>query len=145
MGGWKLMENNRQPNGNGTFYKAVSLTVIVFFIVLLLTPVALLIFTGEDEAVLEGEKQYEVPDFSAKEFLSAEFQNKFELWFSTKYPLRSNFVAAYRQIEFDTSNIGFDISTVFIPKAKPAESVSLQTDNENAEADEERILPLQRF
>lgn len=133
------MENNRQPNGSGNFYKAVSLTVIVLFLALLLTPLALLIFTGEDKAVLEGEKQYEAPDFSAREFLSAEFQNKFELWFSTKYPLRSNFVAAYRQIEFDTSDIGFDISTVFIPKAKPAESVTYQTDNETAEAEAESV------
>lgn len=114
------------------FNLTVSIVVIVLFLALLLTPFVLLVTTGQDKAVLEGEKQYEPPKFSVSDFISADFQNNFELWFSTKYPLRSNFVTAYRQLQFDTSNIAFDISTVFLPKtpAPVKEEVSEETTNE---------------
>lgn len=104
---------------NKKFTLVISAVMIILFMAMLLTPLALLATTGQDKAVLEGEKQYEAPAFTPKEFFSADFQNKFELWFSTKYPLRSKFVTAYRQLQFDTQDIGFDISTAFLPKEKP--------------------------
>ncbi|MGN1408676.1 MAG: hypothetical protein ACI4XJ_00715 [Eubacteriales bacterium] len=107
------MDSKKSKN----FTFIVSVAASVLFTAMLLTPFVLLVTTGQDDVVLEQEKQYSRPDFSVSDFASGEFQNNFELWFSTKYPLRSSFVTAYRQLQFDTSNIGFDISTVFLPKA----------------------------
>lgn len=112
-------KDNSGNNQNDRFSHTVSLAVIVLFMAMLLTPLILLAATGQDKTVLDGEKQHEAPSFTLSGFVSAEFQGDFEAWFSTKYPLRGDFVAAYRQLQFDTSNIGFDITTLFVPKVPP--------------------------
>jgi len=101
-------------------HNALNVITAVLFMALILTPAILLFTTGQDKTVLDGEKQYEVPAFSVGSFISAEFQGDFEKWFSTKYPYRANVVSAYRKLQFDTSNIGFDITMLFAPKL-PAE------------------------
>lgn len=103
----------------GKFEKIMRTGVCALFMLLLCAPGAMLLTTGEDKTVLDGEKQYTPPEFSVSDFASADFQSNFELWFSTKYPMRGKFVSAYRQIGFDLSNIGFDISTAFVPKNPP--------------------------
>jgi len=115
------MNENRTPDvkESGRFGKIFGWTVSALFTALLCLPVVLLLTTGEDKTVLDGEKQYTPPAFTASEFVSSEFQSKFELWFSTKYPMRGKFVSTYRQIGYDLSKIGFDISTVFVPKNPP--------------------------
>ena len=106
------MDNN---NNKSRFPKAAGWVFSAVFTALLLTPLCLLLTTGQDKVEMEQEKQYERPSFSVGDFLSGDFQNNFELWFSTKYPHRSDFVKAYRQLRFDVSDIGFDISTAFLP------------------------------
>ncbi len=113
--------NTKEIGQKDRFTGAVSLAIVLLFTALILTPAVLLITTGEDKTVLDGEKQHTVPKFAVSDFLSAEFQNNFELWFSTKYPLRGNFVTAYRQLQFDSDNIGFNVSTLFVPTVKDDE------------------------
>lgn len=135
---------NTQPKNR--FASIVNKVTCGLFAVLLCTPVALLLTTGEDKTVLDGEKQHTAPAFAVSDFISNEFQSNFELWFSTKYPLRGNFVTAYRQLQFDSSNIGFDVSMLFIPKTsektenaetEPATSDSIDTISNS----EETTLP----
>ena len=85
--------------------------------------------------------------FSVGDFLSGDFQNNFELWFSTKYPHRSDFVKAYRQLRFDVSDIGFDISTAFLPKQNdtPAETEPAETDVTETDTLEETTPPEPEF
>lgn len=126
------MSENTSPTPNkpkNRFASVVNWVICVLFTVLICLPMVLLITTGEDKTVLDGEKQYTAPSFAASDFVSSEFQSDFELWFSTKYPMRGNFVTAYRQLQFDTSNIGFDISMLFVPKTPaPAETEPAETD-----------------
>ncbi|MBR4204054.1 MAG: hypothetical protein IKQ92_01105 [Clostridia bacterium] len=108
------MENKTGPEGR--FFTAAGVVLAVLFTAMLSIPLCLLILFGQDKTVLDGEKQYEAPDFHLGEYVSSDFQRDFENWFSEKYPLRGNFVSMYRQLQFDTSDIGFDIATLFVPR-----------------------------
>ncbi len=135
------MENKNDKSG---FYRTAGWVISVVFTALLLTPLVLLATVGQDDVEMEQEKQYSCPEFGVSEFIDGYFQEDFELWFSTKYPHRSDFVKAYRQLRYDVSDIGFDISTLFIPKQSDAETTADETvstetavdtlDNTDAEA-----------
>ena len=138
------MDNN---NNKSRFPKAAGWVFSAVFTALLLTPLCLLLTTGQDKVEMEQEKQYERPSFSVGDFLSGDFQNNFELWFSTKYPHRSDFVKAYRQLRFDVSDIGFDISTAFLPKQNdtPAETEPAETGAAETDTLEETTPPEPEF
>lgn len=106
-----------EGNASKCFRKVCNGIVAALFMVMIFTPLLLLFTTGEDKVVMEGEKQYTIPRFTVSDFVTSEFQNTFELWFSTKYPMRSSIVSSYRQLQYDTSNIGFDISSAFLASA----------------------------
>lgn len=121
------------------FRKVCNAIVVVLFMAMLFMPLLLLFTTGEDKVVMEGEKQYTRPAFTVSEFATSEFQNAFESWFSTKYPMRSSFVSSYRQLQYDTSNIGFDISSVFLVSATTDEEALKAEGTEQAAADGEAV------
>ena len=99
------------------FYRTAGYVVSAAFTAALLVPLTMMLLGYGDKAEMEGEKTYERPDASAREFVTGDFQEKFELWFSTRYPGRSTLVNAYRQLGYDTSSVaGFDNSTAFLPK-----------------------------
>lgn len=122
------MENK---NDKSRFYRIAGWVVSAVFTVLLLTPLVLLAAVGQDDVEMEQEKQYTCPSFSLSDFVSGDFQDNFEQWFSTKYPHRSDFVKAYRQLRYDVSDIGFDVSTLFIPKQNDNEADAAETDIES--------------
>ena len=110
------------------FYRTAGYVVSAAFTAALLVPLTMMLLGYGDKAEMEGEKTYERPDVSAKEFVTGDFQEKFELWFSTRYPGRSSLVNAYRQLGYDTSSIaGFDISTAFLPKYEPEDKTTTDT------------------
>lgn len=123
------------------FTRAVSLTIILLFMTLILTPLLLLVTTGEDKTVLDGEKQHSAPSFALSDFFTADFQKDFELWFSTKYPLRGNFVTAYRQLQFDADNIGFQVNMLFTPTAKEDKEQDEKVDSESDAAETDAPTP----
>ena len=133
--------NTKETVQKNRFTSAVSVTIILLFMALILTPAVLLITTGEDKTVLDGEKQHTAPAFALSDFLSAQFQNDFELWFSTKYPLRGNFVTAYRQLQFDSDNIGFNVSMLFVPSVKDEETAAETTAPAETVEGEETAAP----
>lgn len=125
-----------EKNTPKSFQKVCNLITVVLFAVVIFIPLMLLVTTGEDKVVMEGEKQYTKPQFAVSDFITSDFQNNFELWFSTKYPMRGSIVSSYRQLQYDTSNIGFDISTAFLAAATTDEEEIKQEDRAKADSAE---------
>lgn len=122
-------QHDKQPPRD-RFTRWVSRAVIGVFLLLLLTPAALLLVNGEDQTVMEGELRHTAPDFSLSGFLTASYQADFEDWFSTRYPMRGQIVSAYRQLQFRTDNMRFQVGKLLNrePSAEtPAETVPEET------------------
>ena len=77
-----MTEKNKQQKDK--FSRIVSICVIIVFLLILLTPLAMLCVSGEDQTVMEGEARYTRPDFDLEDFLRADYQTEFESWVSTR-------------------------------------------------------------
>ena len=85
--------------------KLRSIAMVTVCVLVLSLPMLLLLISGEAEHDLEGEQDYQRPQFSVGAFLDGRYQQAFENWFSTKYPLRPEIVALYGIIDASKDNI----------------------------------------
>jgi len=120
-----MTEQNKQQNSK--WNRIISICVIAVFLVILLTPLALLCIQGEDQTVMEGEARYTRPGFDLGDFLRADYQKEFESWFSTRYPMRGEIVSMYRKLQYAADDMGFSISAP-LPSQTPADSPETATD-----------------
>jgi len=111
-----------------------SILMVALFAYLIAVPMILLFVIGEAKHDLDGEKDYALPAFHFGEFLNRKFQTDFENWFSTKYPLRPEFVEAYGMIDAKKDSINLN----FIKSAPPAPPAVLKDDTGNETADSEK-------
>ena len=114
------MNDQNRPQKD-SFSRVVSVGVMVVFLLILLTPLALLCFNGEDQTVMEGEARYTQPGFALGDFLRGDYQKEFESWFSTRYPMRGEIVSAYRKLQYAADDLGFSVSAL-LPSQTPVDS-----------------------
>lgn len=114
------MNDQNRPQKD-LFSRVVSVGVMVVFLLILLTPLALLCFNGEDQTVMEGEARYTQPGFALGDFLRGDYQKEFESWFSTRYPMRGEIVSTYRKLQYAADDLGFGVSAL-LPSQTPADS-----------------------
>ncbi len=89
---------------SSTVTYAIRLTVILIFCAMLIFPLALMALDGPDRTEMESEAATKLKPLRADTYLDGSFQSSFEAWFSAHYPLRSNLVKSYRQLQFDIEN-----------------------------------------
>ena len=80
--------------------RAIQLVSILLFFNILLFPLLLMLLNGPDATVSESEEPTEMLPLSYDSYVSGEFHQAFEAWFSHKYPMRNAIVELYSTMTY---------------------------------------------
>ena len=83
---------------------AVRMASVLLFFAILFAPLSLMAIFGPDDTALNSESSVELTSLSFSSFVDGSFQSNFESWLSAKYPMRSDIVRGYRQMQYTLEN-----------------------------------------
>ncbi|MDR0220261.1 MAG: hypothetical protein LBI54_02520 [Lachnospiraceae bacterium] len=92
-----------KPEMNNSLFITMSLAILAL-------PATLLAVYGEPLQTFAGEADYQRPAYSGAAFRDGTFQEDFDNWFSTKYPLRQAMVEAYGALEARAAAMSLDFT-----------------------------------
>ncbi len=103
----------------------IRLTVVLTFFAIMLFPLALMALDGPDRGGI-NETEKEMKEFSLEAWFDASFQQQFEGYFSTHFPLRSTLLKSFREMQIDLGNSTFMIGLMKFLKGDQGQTLPNQ-------------------